>query len=112
VRTPYAATRILYSVANNNKNRGTAGAAPAPITRQQRLLLYVGGSVLGIGIIAIIVLLIGEATIKSSSFQTSAFWSTVALLPALAIPLGFLIFIALIVLTFVQRSRLAKDDGK
>jgi hypothetical protein len=99
-------------VANNNKNRSTPAAAPAPITRQQRLLLYVGGSVLGLGIISIIVLLIGEATIKTTAFQASSFWSTVALLPALAIPLGFLIFIALIILTFVQRSRVAKDDGK
>ena len=74
--------------------------------------MFIGGSVLGLGIIAIIVLLIGEATIKTESFQTSAFWSTVALLPALAIPLGFLIFIALIVLTLVQRNRVAKDDGK
>jgi hypothetical protein len=99
-------------VANNNKNRSAPAVAPTPITRPQRMLLYVGGSVLGLGIISIIVLLIGEATIKSSAFQTSAFWSTVALLPALAIPLGFLVFIALIVLTFVQRSRSAKDDGK
>ena len=99
-------------MANNNKNRSTPAAAPAPITRQQRLLLYVGGSVLGLGIISIIVLLIGEATIKPDSFQTSAFWLTVAFLPDFAIPLGFLIFIALIILTFVQRSRVAKDDGK
>jgi hypothetical protein len=112
VRTPHAATRILYSVANNKKNRRTPAVPSVPITRPQRMLLYVGGSVLGLGILSIVVLLIGEATIKTSSFQSSAFWLTIAFLPDFAIPLGFLIFIGLIVLTLVQRNRLAKDDGK
>ncbi len=83
-----------------------------PVTRLQRSLMYMAGSVLGLGIIAIIALLIGEATLKSTIFQSSPFWSIAALLPAIAIPLGFLLFIVLIVVTYVQRSRAAKGAGE
>ena len=74
--------------------------------------MYVAGSILGLGIIAIVVLLIGEATLKTAIFQSSPFWAVAALLPAIAIPLGFLLFIALIVVTYVQRSRTAKGAGE
>jgi hypothetical protein len=35
-----------------------------------------------------------------------------AFLPEIAIPLGFLLFIVLIIVTYLQRSRTAKDAGK
>jgi hypothetical protein len=100
-------------VANNNKNaKASAKPAPEPLSRPQRALMYMAGSILGLGVIAIVALLIGEATLSPEAFQNSAIWPVVALLPAIAIPLGFLLFIALIVVTFVQRSRAAKVAGK
>jgi hypothetical protein len=95
-------------VANNKKNRDAATPAPVPVTRLQRSLMYMAGSVLGLGILAIVALLIGEATLKTAAFEASPIWVTVAFLPELAIPLGFLLFIVLIIITFVQRSRAAK----
>ena len=74
--------------------------------------MYMAGSILGVGIIAIVALLIGEATLKPAAFESSPFWAVAAFLPEIAIPLGFLLFIALIVITYVQRSRAAKDAGK
>jgi hypothetical protein len=99
-------------VANNKKNRNPAEPAPAPVTRLQRSLLYMAGSILGLGIVAIVALLIGEASLKTAIFDSSPFWRVAALLPAIAIPLGFLLFIALIAVTIVQRSRAAKGAGK
>ena len=99
-------------MANNNKNPKTpAKPAPAPVSRIQRALTFMAASILGLGVIAIVVLLIGEATLKQSTFEGSQFWTTVALLPAIAIPLGFVLFIALIIVTVVQRSRAAKVAG-
>jgi membrane protein implicated in regulation of membrane protease activity len=95
-------------VANNKKNRDAAAPAPVPVSRLQRSLMYMAGSILGLGVIAIIALLIGEATLKPANFDGSPIWVTVAFLPELAIPLGFLLFIALIIVTYVQRSRAAK----
>jgi uncharacterized RDD family membrane protein YckC len=99
-------------VANNNKTKAAAVAAPEPVSRLQRALMYMAGSVLGLGIVAIVALLIGEATIAPKAFQGSPFWATAALLPAIAIPLGFALLIALLVVTFLKRSQAAKDAGK
>jgi hypothetical protein len=99
-------------VANSNKNRDASAEAPAPVSRLQRSLMYIAGSILGLGIIAIVALLIGEATLKPAAFESSPIWAVAAFLPEIAIPLGFLLFIALIVVTYVQRSRAAKDAGK
>ena len=100
-------------MANNNKNaKAPEKPASAPLSRPQRALMYMAASVLGLGVIAMIALLIGEATLSNAIFQASPIWPVVALLPALAIPLGFLLFIALLVVTFVQRSRAAKVADK
>jgi hypothetical protein len=74
--------------------------------------MYMAGSILAVGIIAIVALLIGEATLKPAQFQGSPIWSIVAFLPEIAIPLGFVLFIVLIAITFVSRSRAAKDAGQ
>jgi hypothetical protein len=101
-------------VANNNKSTKAAANPPAaPVSRLQRSLLYMGGSVLGLGVIDIVVLLIGEATIGNTpAFGDSPFWATAAFLPEPAIGIGFLFFIVLLIVTAVQRSRTAKDAGK
>ena len=99
-------------MANNNKTKVAAAPDPEPVSRVQRALMYMAGSVLGLGIVAIVALLIGEATITTKAFQGSQIWGTVALLPAIAIPLGFALLIALLVVTFRKRSRAAKDAGK
>jgi hypothetical protein len=99
-------------VANNSKKRDASAPTPVPVTRLQRSLMYMAGSILGLGIVAIVALLIGEATLKTAIFQSSPFWSVAALLPAIAIPLGFLLFVVLIIVTYLQRSRAAKGAGK
>ena len=110
---PHLQTPYSYDVANNNK-KSTAPEKPAsaPVSRVQRSLMYMAGSILGLGVIAIIALLIGEASLSTAAFQGSPIWDVVAFLPALAIPLGFLLFIVLLIVTFVQRSRAAKVAGK
>ena len=108
MRTADAATRILYSVANNSKNRKASDPTPVPVTRLQRSLMYMAGSIFGLGVVAIFALLIGEAIVKTSLFETSSIWLTVAFLPDIALPLGFLLFIVLLIVTAVGRSRAAK----
>ncbi|HEX4402995.1 MAG TPA: hypothetical protein VHZ98_16885 [Galbitalea sp.] len=99
-------------MANSKKNRDASAEPPVPVSRLQRSLMYIAGSVLGLGIIAIVALLIGEATLKPATFESSPFWAVAAFLPEIAIPLGFLLFIVLIIVTYLQRSRTAKDAGK
>jgi hypothetical protein len=99
-------------VANNSKKREAATPAPEPVSRAQRSLMYMAGSVLGFGIIAIVALLIGEATLKPAAFDGSPIWVVVAFVPEIAIPLGFFLFIVLIIVTYVKRSRTAKGADK
>jgi hypothetical protein len=99
-------------VANNSKKRDQKAPEPEPISRAQRSLMYMAGSVLGFGIIAIVALLIGEAALKPKAFEASQIWPVVAFVPEIAIPLGFLLFIVLIVVTYVRRSRAAKGAGQ
>jgi hypothetical protein len=113
VEPPHLQTPYSCDVANNNKkSKAPEKAAAAPVSRLQRSLMYIAGSILGLGVISIIALLIGEATVTAAAFQGSQVWAVVALLPAIAIPLGFVLLIALLVVTYVQRSRADKVAGK
>jgi membrane protein DedA with SNARE-associated domain len=66
-------------------------------------------SVVGLAILAIAAVLIGYAT---STNDGTGIWQIVDLIPGIALPIGFLLIIALLVITFVRRSQAAKDDGK
>jgi TRAP-type C4-dicarboxylate transport system permease small subunit len=66
-------------------------------------------SIIGLAIIAIAAVLIGYAT---SANNGTGIWQIVDLVPGIALPIGFVLIIVLLIVTFVRRSRLAKDDGK
>jgi hypothetical protein len=100
-------------VANNNKRPKSAAVPPVePVSRAQRILMYMGGSILGLGIASMIALLIGEATVPTKTFEGSQLWETIAFLPLPAITIGFALLIALLIVTFVKRSRAAAGASK
>jgi hypothetical protein len=117
VQTPYS-----WTVANNNKHRPAGSAAspakkqaaktPEPMSRSQRLLAYVGGSLLGFGILALIALLLGESFALKSVQADIGIWAVIAFIPDIAIPAGFVLFIILIVITYRRRARSAEGAGK
>jgi hypothetical protein len=123
LQTPYS-----KCMANNNKTRkpgagpvarttarpgAKAAAKPSEeISRAQRLLGYVGGSLLGFGILALIALLLGESFAVESVQQNIGIWGVVAFIPDIAIPVGFVLMIVLLILSFVKRSRAAEGAGK
>jgi hypothetical protein len=104
--------RILVFVANNTSKKKRATPPPEPLTRLQRVLLYVGGSVFGLGVIAIFALLIGEALVPLSVSNNIGIWGPVAFIPDIGIPLGFFILIALMIVTFRRRAQADKGAGK
>jgi nitrate reductase gamma subunit len=99
-------------VANNKKNQKQATPPPEPLTRVQRLLLYVGGSIFGLGVVAIFALLIGEALVPISVSNDIGIWGPIAFIPDIGIPLGFIILIALMIITFRRRAQADKGAGK
>ena len=112
MRAAAAQTRYSWQVANSKKNRTPANPAGAPVSRAQRSLMYVAGSILGFGIIAIVALLIGEAVTPLAISDASGIWSIVAFIPNIALPVAFVLLIVLLVITFRKRSQDAKDAGK
>jgi TRAP-type C4-dicarboxylate transport system permease small subunit len=95
-----------------NKKKTPETPTPPPASRVQRVLWYMVASILGIGIIAIAALLIGEATTPVAISDASGIWAVVALVPNIALPVGFVLMIVLLVITFVKRSRAAEGAGK
>lgn len=87
-----------------------ANETPATFNRVQRVLAYMVASAIGLSIIAIIAILIGNAVgLKNAN---EGIWPMVFLLPTIGLPIGFILIIVLLVLTFVRRGREAKDAGK
>lgn len=80
-----------------------------PISRVQRILGYIVASVIGLAIFAIAALLIGAATHQNTSV---GMWQAVNFVPLLALPLGLILVLVLLGITFARRSRTAKGDGK
>lgn len=116
LQTPYSLV-----VANNNKRTPNGQPAkpvkaekpaPVPVSRLQRALWAMVGSILGIGIVAIAALLIGEAVTPISISDNTGVWAVVALIPNIALPIGFVLMIVLLIMTFVKRSRAAEGAGK
>lgn len=99
-------------MANNNKGKSKTSPVPAPLSRIQRVLGFMVASVLGLGILAIVALLIGEAVTPISLSNSSGIWAVVAFIPNIALPLGLFLMIALLIITFVKRSRAAEGAGK
>ncbi|HEX4058009.1 MAG TPA: hypothetical protein VHX87_06815 [Galbitalea sp.] len=98
-------------MANNKKHPKSVDPAEA-VTRLQRVLMYVGGSVLGLGIASMFALIVGDFTARQAIEDNQGLWPVVAFMPLLAIPAGFLALMALIVITFRRRAQAAKVADK
>jgi membrane protein DedA with SNARE-associated domain len=79
------------------------------VSRAQRVLGYVIASIMGLAIFSIAALLIGAATKQNTSV---GLWQAVDVIPLLALPLGLVLVLVLLGITFARRSRAAKDAGK
>jgi hypothetical protein len=104
-------------MANNNKrpNPASAKSEAKPVedvSRVQRILSVVGPSILGLGIIALFALLLGESLTPLAISQNLGIWAIVAFIPDIAIPVGFLIIIVLLIITFRRRAQAAKVASK
>jgi len=86
-----------------------ANETPTEITRGERIIAYMVAASIGLSIVAFLSVIIGTA-LGVRDF-TIGVWPTVVLLPIIGLPIGFILIIALLVLTFVRRAREAKDAG-
>ncbi|PZU37769.1 MAG: multidrug ABC transporter ATPase [Microbacterium sp.] len=83
---------------------------PAP-GRLDRVLAFMS---LGIALLSIgcfFAIMIGTAAGMTADDFGSGIWPMVALLPSIGLPLAFVLIIALLVITWIRRSRANKAQG-
>ncbi len=71
-------------------------------------------SSVGLSIICFVALIIATAAIPQSDLQdvfSTGVWPIVIVLPAIGLPIGLILMIALIIVTGIRRGREAKDAG-
>jgi cell shape-determining protein MreD len=74
-----------------------------PVRRIDRILAYMSIGLVLLAIVSFFALLIAGA-IGGVDFE-SGLWPVIRLLPLVALPIGFLLLFALLIMSFVRRSR-------
>lgn len=94
-------TRILGSVATET-----------PITdhRGERILAFMVASAIGLSILAFLAVIVGTA-FGITDFSGGV-WPVAIVLPAIGLPIGLLLMIALIIVSGLRRGREARDASK
>jgi hypothetical protein len=84
-----------------------AEKTPANDNRNERILAYMLAAAIGLSVLAIIAIIAGTG-LGVKDFD-EGIWPAVLVLPSIGLPIGFLLFIALIVMSVVKKSRAARD---
>ncbi len=88
---------------------------PAPITdnRAERLLAYMIAATILLSIAAFFAIVIGTwMGAGTDNGFGRGIWPTIFVLPAIGLPLGFILLIVLLVLNGLRRAREARASGK
>ncbi len=94
--------RILGSVTNQT---------PHAASRLERILAYMVAGVVGLSILAFLAVIIGTAVgAGADNGFGQGVWPIVLALPLFGLPLGFLLIIALMVMTAIRRAREARQN--
>jgi len=80
---------------------------PISDNRVERILAFMVASSIGLSLVAFLAVIIGTAA-GVTDFSTGV-WPVAIVLPAIGLPLGLLLVIALLVISGVRRGREAKD---
>ncbi|WP_286346131.1 hypothetical protein [Frondihabitans sucicola] len=87
---------------------------PAPeertgIRRVERALLFAFPSVIGLGVVCIVIVII--AAISGHGNSSSGIWPTITLLPEIAFPIAIILVIAYVVVSGIRRSRDSRREA-
>lgn len=103
--------------------RGTAGSVVPPILggvpeesfvmshRLERVLAYMVAGIIVLSLASFVALLVGTSMGLEREDFTQGLWPVVTILPLIGLPIGFVLIIALLVVSAVRRGRAVKDAG-
>ena len=87
-----------------------ATSTPISDNRLERILAFMVASAIGLSVIAFLAVIIGTATgVRDFS---GGIWPLAIVLPAVGLPIGLILVIALIIVSGIRRSRESKDARK
>jgi uncharacterized membrane protein len=84
-----------------------AEKSPVNDNRNERVLAYMLAAAIGLSVIAIVAIIAGTG-LGVRDFDEGV-WPTILVLPTIGLPLGFVLLVALIVMSAVRKSRAARD---
>lgn len=87
-----------------------AKETPPSDNRTERILSYMVASAIGLSIISFFAVIIGTAAGVRDFGE--GIWGMVTLLPVVGLPIGFILIIVVLILSFRRRAREAKDARK
>ena len=86
---------------------------PPPASRLQRVLSYIVAALVIVSLVCIAAILIGSAAgAMPAQGSGQGVWPAVILLPLIALPIAFLLLIALLIVTGRQRSKAARAEAE
>ena len=75
-----------------------------PVRRIDRILAFMSLGLIAISVICFFVVLLGRP-LGYLTDPTEGLWPTVVVLPLIALPLGFVLMMALLIMSFTRRRR-------
>jgi FtsH-binding integral membrane protein len=85
--------------------------APQLSSRIERILAYMVAALVGLSVLAFVAVLIGTASgVGANDGFSQGGWPIILVLPLIALPLGFLLLIALLVTSGVRRGHEARTN--
>lgn len=79
--------------------------------RVERVLAYMVAAVIVVSLACFVALIIATAAGLERDDFAAGIWPIVTILPLIGLPIGFVLIIALLVVSAVRRGRAAKDAG-
>lgn len=79
--------------------------------RLERALAYMVAAVILVSLASFVAVLIAYGQSFTAEQYSSGIWPIVTILPLIGLPIGFVLIIALLIVSAVRRGRAAKDAG-
>lgn len=79
--------------------------------RVERALAYMVAGIVVLSLAAFVALIAGTGLGLERDDFAQGMWPTITILPLIGLPIGFVLIIALLIVSAVRRGRAAKDAG-
>lgn len=83
-------------------------AEEPPVRRIDRILTFMSLGIVVLSVVCFFVILIASASGMQAEDFSAGLWPVVAMVPMIGLPIGFVMMLALIIMTMIRRGRAAK----